>query len=61
MDELDIFEYLRNNLRIELENISESSTCGGEVSGRLGVRVRLLLCGTCDNVVVIDDDSVYFD
>jgi len=56
VNDLDIFEYLRNNLRIELVDISEPSTCGGEVSGRLGFKVKLLL-----NDVVIDDDSVYFD
>lgn len=38
-----VFDYLKHNLKVEVVNASTGPSCGGEVSGSLGVEVRLLL------------------
>lgn len=59
MDNYEIYEYLRSNLKINLRNTSTGSTCGGEVAGTLSVEAELLLRNPfTDKYEIISDSKV---
>ena len=43
MNEQQIFNFIKDNLIITLGDVSESSSCGGEVDGHDAVTAHLLL------------------
>lgn len=59
MDDYEIYEYLRNNLKINLRNTSTGSTCGGEVAGTLSVEAELILrCPITGKDQIISESKV---
>lgn len=59
MNSTEIFQYLKDNLSIQVRDKSEPSTCGGEVEGSLAVEVTLFLKNEKGEPVAISTDSAY--
>ena len=59
MNAAEIFQYLKDNLSIQVKDESEPFTCGGEVEGSLAVKVTLFLKNEKGESVAISADSTY--
>lgn len=59
MSEELLFEYLKKNLSVRVQDASEPSTCGGEVEGSLGVRIQLVLKNPAGEEEIISDDNCF--
>ncbi len=56
-----IFDFLKDHLKVHVIDASESSMCGGEMPGHLGVRIKLLLKNPLTGEMEeIYQDSCYF-
>ncbi len=43
MNKKEIFDFLKDHLKVRVEDASTPTTCGGELEGNAGVKVTLLL------------------
>ena len=58
----ELFEFLKENLSIELTDASEPSRAGGDIPASYGVRARLLLTNPATGKKeVIDEDKTLLE
>jgi len=57
----DIFQFIKDNLKIQITDASTPTTCGGECPGNLGIKIELLLRNPIDGKLeIIDSDQCDF-
>lgn len=61
MTESELFECLRDNLKVRVSDASEGPRFGGEIGGRPGVRVELLLVDPLGRTHVISESRCTLD